>query len=73
VAVPITPRQARLLLTIRRKTEVIRNVAEDEAGRKLATQQLSEDLTDQYKADGQLRTGVLLLKLMRLRGAKAPA
>ena len=73
VSVHITPRQARLLMAIRRKTEVIRNVAEDEAGRKLAAEQLAEDLIDQYQADSQLRTGVLLLKLMRLRGAKAPA
>lgn len=73
VKVPMTPRLARLLMTIRRKTEVIRNAADDEAGRKLAAQQLSEDLSDQYKADNQLRTGVLLLKLMRLRGSKAPA
>lgn len=73
VPVPVTLRQARLLGTIRRKTEVIRNVAEDEAGRKQASRQLSEDLSDQYKADGQLRTAVLLLKLMRLRGTKVPA
>ena len=72
VDVPITPRQARLLMAIRRKTDVIRNVTEDEAGRKLASEQLSEDLSDQYKADSQLRTGVLLLKLMGLRRAKAP-
>ena len=73
VGVPVTPRQARLLYTIRRKTEVIRNVAEDDAGQKQAAKQLTEDLADQYQADSQLRTGVLLLKLMRLQGAKAPA
>ena len=73
VPVPVTLRQVRVLLAIRRKTEVIRNVAEDDAGRKQAMRELNEDLDDQYKADGQLRTGVLLLKLMRLRRDRAPA
>jgi len=73
VGVQVTPRQARLLYTIRRKTEVIRNVAEDDPGHQQAAKQLTEDLADQYQADSQLRTGVLLLKLMRLQGAKAPA
>ena len=73
VGVHITPRQARLLYALQRKTEVIRNVAEDEASRKQAAKELGEDLADQYQADGQLRTGVVLLKLMQLKDTKAPA
>jgi len=73
VGVLVTPRQARLLYALQRKTEVIRNVAEDEAGKAQADKELGEDLADQYQADGQLRTGVVLLKLMQLKDTKAPA
>jgi len=73
VGVLVTPRQARLHYALQRKTEVIRNVAEDESSRKQAAKELGEDLADQYQADGQLRAGVVLLKLMQLKDAKAPA
>ena len=57
VAVHITPRQARDWLNIRRKTDLLQDVDPED---------LSTDLGRQYEADIQLRTAVLMLKLMDL-------
>lgn len=56
-----TPRKNLRCMTLRRKTEVIHDVPPNE---------LEDDLAEQYNADIQLRTGVLLLKLMQLKNDK---
>jgi len=58
VEVLITPRQTRRWLDIRRKTDIVTDADSDE---------LRLGLAEQYKADIQLNTAVLMLKLMKLR------
>jgi len=57
VAVPITPRQTKRWLDIRRKTDLLQDI---DAGR------LARDLERQFKADIQLNAAVLLLRMMQL-------
>lgn len=61
VRVLMTPRQMRNWLDIRQKTDLLKDGQE---------QQLDVDLADQYKADTQLNTAVMILKLMRLQEKK---
>jgi len=58
VAVLMTPKQMRRWLAIRRNTDLLRAVE---------AEKLTDDLAEQYDADIQLSTAVLLLKLMRLQ------
>ncbi|MCD6364749.1 MAG: peptidase S41, partial [Planctomycetes bacterium] len=60
VEVGLTPRQIMRVTVMRRKTGVIREIE---------LQKQQEDLAEQFDADSQLRTSVLLLKLMKLRGS----
>jgi len=64
VEVLITPKQMRRWLAIRRDTDLLRDVE---------AKQLAEDLAEQYDADVQLSTAVLLLKLMQLQDSPAIA
>lgn len=57
VGVHITPRQIKRWLDIRRKTDLIQEID---------PQELTRDLKDQYQSDVQLKTAVLLLRLMQL-------
>ena len=63
VEVRMTPRQARRWLSIQRKTDLLQDIDPKE---------LTADLAEEYKADFQLETAVLLLKMMQLQEA-APA
>jgi len=64
VEVMVTPNQMRQWLDIRRKTDIVQEVNE---------QQLREELVRQYDSDLQLNTAVLMLKLMQLRDRSAAA
>ncbi len=64
VDVYITPRQMRRWLRIRRKTDLLQDFEPD---------LLKADLSQQYDADFQLNTAVLLLELMRLKRQAEPA
>ena len=57
-----TPKQMKRWLDIRRKTDLIQDADPD---------QLTSDLVEQFDADLQLNTAVLLLKLMRLHESKS--
>jgi carboxyl-terminal processing protease len=57
VEVMMTPRQTNRWLDIRRKTDLLQDVD---------PQQLKQDMAAEYKADIQLDTAVLLLRLMQL-------
>ena len=60
VGVMLTPKQIRRLIEIRRKTDLLQEGDAEQA------QQLL-DLEKQYKADFQLNTAVMILKVMQLR------
>jgi len=62
IDVPLTPRQTRRWLDIRRKTDIVQDVSGGE---------LREELVRQYKADVQLKTAVLMVKLLRLQERSA--
>jgi len=62
IEVFLTPHQTRRWLDIRRKTDIVQDVD---------TEQLNDGLARQYKADIQLDSAVLMLKLMRLRHRSA--
>jgi carboxyl-terminal processing protease len=64
VDVPITPKQMRRWLEVRRKTDLLTEGEPDE---------LNQDLAKQYDADLQLNTAVLLLKLRQMRQLKPAA
>lgn len=64
VEVGQTPKQMRRWLGIRRKTDLIQDIAPEE---------LNAELSRQFDADLPLNTAVLLLKLMRLRQSKPAA
>ena len=64
VDVPITPKQMRRWLEVRRKTDLLTEAEPDE---------LNEDLAKQYDADIQLNTAVLLLKLRQMRQLRPAA
>ncbi|HUU59122.1 MAG TPA: S41 family peptidase [Phycisphaerae bacterium] len=57
-----TPRQTRRWLDIRGKTDLLRDIEPAE---------LARDLTEQYDADIQLRTALMLLRLMQIRDKSA--
>ena len=59
VQVTITPRQAKRWLDIRRRTDLIQEIDPDV---------LTKELAEQFEADVQLNTAVLLLKLNKLVG-----
>jgi carboxyl-terminal processing protease len=58
VSVYISPRQTRRWLDIRRTTDLVQD--------ELDSSQLDKDLKEQFNADVQLKTAVLLLKLQKL-------
>jgi carboxyl-terminal processing protease len=64
VEVLLTPKQMNRWLDIRRKTDLLQEV-EPEA--------LAADLEEQFDADLQLQTAVLLLKLRQIKAGQAPA
>jgi carboxyl-terminal processing protease len=64
VGVLLTPKQRKHWLDVRHNTDLIQDVDPAE---------LQTDLKDQYDSDMQLQTGVMLLKLMQLRGGVAQA
>ena len=57
VDVRLTPRQTRMWLEMRRKTDLIQEID---------PQTLTKELQEEFEADAQLNTAVLLLKLLRL-------
>lgn len=59
VEVLMTPRQTKRWLEIRRKTDLLQD---------FDPQELKQDMAEQYSADLQLDTAVLLLQLMQLKG-----
>jgi carboxyl-terminal processing protease len=65
IDVLITPKQAKRWLELRRQTDLLHQDEEPEW--------LDEDLREQYAQDLQLRTAVLLLKLMRLTDGQPAA
>jgi len=64
ITVQLTPKQTRNWLDLRRKTDLLQEVD---------PQQLAGDLEEQFEADIQLNTAVVLLRLMQLREVKAAA
>jgi len=62
--IPVTPRQLKRWLEIRRKTDLLQEIDPDE---------LSNDLAKQFDADIQLNTAVTLLKLIKLQKGKLAA
>ena len=64
IAVLQTPKQMKRWLDIRRKTDLIQDID---------PQKLKSDLSEQFEADLQLNTAVLLLKLMQLSEHKLAA
>lgn len=64
IEVLMTPRQTRIWLDIRRKTDLLQDVDQGV---------LKADLVDQYAADIQLETAVLLAKLRKLQDGKDDA
>ncbi len=63
VEVLMTPKETRRWLDMRQKTDLLRDFDPDE---------LSADLADEYKADLQLNTAMLIARLMQLKDTKAP-
>jgi len=60
--VPFTPRQMRYWLDIRYNTDLLQEIDSEE---------LTAELSEQFRADLQLNTAVLLLKLKQLNASKA--
>ena len=58
VKVTLTPRQTKRWLDIRRKTDLIQDIDPDE---------LTAELAEQFDADIQLRTAVMMLRLLQLQ------
>ncbi len=64
VEVLLTPKETRHWLDIRQKTDLLRDFDPDD---------LTADLNEEYQADMQLKTAMLLARLMQLQEPKAPA
>lgn len=64
VEVPLTPKEMRHWLDLRQKTDLLRDFDPDD---------LTAELGEEYQADMQLKTAMLLARLMQLQEPKAPA